>query len=237
MRFKLITSIILSSIALSFCKGSSLCAIESNANSVPLIQKQGVDMFMQSQYREAYWPLSQYYELQQKNHCGIASAVMVLNALQISRPQVWAGSPFNLFTQDNFFSDAVCKYINKKEVETNGVSLADLALAMETWGVNVKTIYADTLTVNTFRDLLKGYLVKTDRFIIANYNRNVIQNSGGGHISPIAAYDQETDSVLIMDVYRCRFTGTWVKLPQLLAAMQAVESSSVIRGLLLVHLP
>jgi hypothetical protein len=38
-----------------------------------------------------------------------------------------------------------------------------------------------------------------DRVLIASYNRKALKQTGSGHFSPIAAYDQESDSVLIMD--------------------------------------
>jgi glutathione gamma-glutamylcysteinyltransferase len=38
-----------------------------------------------------------------------------------------------------------------------------------------------------------------DRVLIASYSRRILKQTGSGHFSPIAAYDQESDSVLIMD--------------------------------------
>lgn len=210
--------------------------LHSAESIIPLIENQGINMFIQSKYQAAYWPLSQFYEMQQKNHCGVASAVMVLNALQIPRPQIWAGSTCAVFTQDNFFSSGVLELITKKDVEEKGMSLATLALALGTWDVDVKTVYADALTEDSFRELLKNYLTETDRFVIANFHSYVVYHEGGGHFSPIAAYDQETDSVLILDVFRCRASGTWVKLSQLLVAMHPLNNSTV-RGVLLVHRP
>lgn len=217
-----------------FCSYSD----ESKVYTTSLIEEKGMEYFFQSEYRAAFWPLSQHYEMQQKRYCGIASAVMVLNALNIPRPCVWTGSISTLFTQDNFFSEAVCQRIDKPVVDEKGVSLAELSQAIEAWGVHVDTIYSDSLSIESFRELLKCNLVKTDRFIIANYYRNLIQKENGGHISPIAAYDQKSDSVLVMDVFRCRNTGTWVDLVQFFAAMQTIDSDSGLpRGLIIVQRP
>jgi glutathione gamma-glutamylcysteinyltransferase len=41
-----------------------------------------------------------------------------------------------------------------------------------------------------------------DRVLIASYSRRILKQTGSGHFSPIAAYDQESDSVLIMDTVR-----------------------------------
>lgn len=230
---KLLLSIMLYLLPLSYC-----FAVESSTYTVPLTDKKGIEMFLQSEYRDSYWPLSQYYEQQRKRYCGIASAVMVLNALDIPRPKIWEGSTSTLFTQDNFFSDAVCKQIKKEAVDAKGVTLAELSQTIKAHGVHAETVYANTLTVESFRELLKRYLVETDRFVIANYSRDIIQKQGGGHISPIAAYDQQTDSVLILDVFRCKYTGTWVDLSQFFIAMQGIDSDSGMhRGLVLVRRP
>ena len=44
--------------------------------------------------------------------------------------------------------------------------------------------------------------VSVDRVLIASYTRQALKQTGSGHFSPIAAYDQESDSVLIMDTVR-----------------------------------
>ena len=41
-----------------------------------------------------------------------------------------------------------------------------------------------------------------DRVLIASYSRRVLKQTGSGHFSPIAAYDEASDTVLIMDTVR-----------------------------------
>ena len=41
--------------------------------------------------------------------------------------------------------------------------------------------------------------MSVDRVLIVSYTRKTLKQTGSGHFSPIAAYDQESDSVLIMD--------------------------------------
>jgi glutathione gamma-glutamylcysteinyltransferase len=48
-----------------------------------------------------------------------------------------------------------------------------------------------------------------ERVLIASYSRRALQQTGSGHFSPIAAYDEESDTVLIMDTVRtCEVRGT-----------------------------
>lgn len=233
IRYLILTALLISPF---YCLDSK----EFNNSTTPLIEKKGVEMLLESNYRDAYWPLSQFHEAQVNGtYCGIASSVMVLNALNIPRPIAWTrNTPARLFNQENFFSEEVCNRIDKKVVLKQGLTLAELSQAIDAWNVPVETLYADKLTEESFRELLKLNLVKTDRFIIANYYRPLIQGVFGGHFSPLAAYDQSTDSVLIMDVNRYDFVSTWVPLPLFLRSMQTVDSdSNELRGLILIHRP
>jgi len=56
---------------------------------------------------------------------------------------------------------------------------------------------------------------------------------GGGHISPLGAYHQPTDSVLIMDVTPNKADWVWVKLSKLIQAM-ATKDTIENRGYVLV---
>ncbi|MFM7733950.1 MAG: phytochelatin synthase family protein, partial [Cyanobium sp.] len=61
---------------------------------------------------------------------------------------------------------------------------------------------------------------------------------GGGHISPLSAYDERRDRVLILDVARYRYPSVWVPTESLWQAIRMVDSSSGrSRGLLRVSAP
>jgi Phytochelatin synthase len=51
-----------------------------------------------------------------------------------------------------------------------------------------------------------------DRVLIASYSRHVLNQTGQGHFSPIAAYDRESDSVLIMDTVSDHWLTVKMKL-------------------------
>ena len=69
--------------------------------------------------------------------------------------------------------------------------------------------------------------------------RNGIQHSvphrqqGGGHISPLAAYDAKSDSFLVMDVNSTDQRWVWVKASALLVSMRTPDAQEN-RGYLLV---
>jgi hypothetical protein len=59
-----------------------------------------------------------------------------------------------------------------------------------------------------------------------NYLRQEIGQERGGHISPLAAYNELTDRFLIMDVSRYKYPPVWVKTADLWKAMNTVDSTA-----------
>jgi Phytochelatin synthase len=65
--------------------------------------------------------------------------------------------------------------------------------------------------------------------------RKTIGQERGGHISPIAAYNQRTDRFLILDVSRYKYPPVWVKAIDLWQAIKTTDSDSgKTRGFVLV---
>jgi hypothetical protein len=62
--------------------------------------------------------------------------------------------------------------------------------------------------------------------VIVNYDRAVLGQNGSGHVSPIGAYDEETDSVLVLDVARYKYPPVWVPFSTMFDAMQSVDTGS-----------
>ena len=60
-------------------------------------------------------------------------------------------------------------------------------------------------------DATRG-LSESDRFVLLNFNRRFTGEVGGGHWSPLAAYHEASDSVLLMDVARYKYPPVWVPL-------------------------
>ena len=58
-------------------------------------------------------------------------------------------------------------------------------------------------------------LAAPGRFVIINYLRKAIGQEKGGHISPLAAFDAESDRFLILDVARYKYPPVWVKTAEL----------------------
>ncbi len=172
--------------------------------------------------------LQNYTTQESVTYCNVASATMILNALNVPPPDDLQHKPFKYFTQDNFFTDNVAKIVKKEDVAKSGMTLDQLAAAMNTHGVHAKAYHANQLSLDNTRSLIKEALAD-NKPVIANLLRTGIKESGGGHHSPIAAYDKESDRFLFLDVARYKYHACWVKASELWSAMNTMDGT-VSRG-------
>src|SRR5262245_30980167 len=74
-------------------------------NLIDLNSKQGSQILLHSESLQSYWPLGIHFETQKNQaFCGVASIVMVLNALGIPAPTTPEIEPYKTFTQENVFN-------------------------------------------------------------------------------------------------------------------------------------
>ncbi len=56
-------------------------------------------------------------------------------------------------------------------------------------------------------------------FLVASFARSALHQTGDGHFSPVAAYHPPSDSCLVLDVARFKYSPYWVSLKELYDAM------------------
>ena len=75
-------------------------------NLIDLRSDQGEQLLHDSDALEAFIPLSANFVTQvNQAYCGVASMVMVLNAMQLPAPPVPEYDPYHTFTQDNLLNE------------------------------------------------------------------------------------------------------------------------------------
>jgi hypothetical protein len=201
---------------------------------------EGRRLLGESRANESFWALIQYYSSQPDlGSCSVATCIMVLNALPIERPVSKQHGHFKSFTADNLFSPEVEKIIPRKEVSTSGMSLHQLEQVLSSYDIQVSEYYASATTANEFRLGMRNTLQTKDRFIVVNYLRNALEQESGGHISPLGAFNEKDDRVLILDTANYKYPWVWVKTDELWKAMseEADSASGLSRGFLLLAPP
>jgi len=214
--------------------GSWLFVADAPAKTLPLPQnlislnsEEGEHLLLQSKARQSYWNLSiQFLTQKTQAFCGVASIVMVLNALGIWAPTTPEYEPYTVFTQDDFFNARTEKVLPQKVLAEQGMTLDQIGQLLGTYGVHAEVRHAGDATLDEFRKSAMEHLSEADHYVIVNYLRRVMGQERGGHISPLGAYDAGTDRFLILDVARYKYPPVWVTARELFDAMNTTDSDN-----------
>lgn len=182
---------------------------------ISLSSTEGAERLERSTNAVDYEPLLDAYQAQvYVSYCGVASGVSVLGALGLKTDQ------------SDFFSDEASRVRSRTSVMFGGMSLAELGGLLASHGLHVSVRHADEFGIDDFRNVVIRNLASPDDYLLVNYQRDALGQGRVGHISPLSAYDSDTDSVLIMDTAAHKYPPTWVPLDLLYAAMNTTDSSS-----------
>ena len=174
-------------------------------------------------YSADYLAYKDYFEPQEHvTFCGVASSVSVINAL----------SSENNLNQISYFIEGVKSALT---VKFSGMTLAQLHKHFRLHNIMISEKDAPTVAINSFRQFAKDNFSDASDFVVVNYDRKLLDQVGGGHISPVVAYHKLSDSMLVMDVAAHKYPPTWIKTGDLVNAMNTIDSSTGInRGYLVV---
>ncbi len=145
-------------------------------------------------------------------------------------------SPFyQRYTQNNvFFKSPKSRQLvlGKPQVDTEGKSVKDVGFQLRQFG-ELLGAHGLAVTLRVVDDGLANAEIKNEMianlktahdYVIVNYRRTVLKQKGGGHISPLGAYHQASDSFLILDVTPNKADWVWVKSGLLIAAMRTFDT-------------
>jgi len=156
----------------------------------------------------AFWQLMQHLATQTtQSFCGVATACSAMNALRINAPVDPIYSPYAYFVQSSFFSDCVEKVVKRDTVLTMGMTLQQFAGAATCWQATAAATHAEDSTVSGFTAAASAAIGKAGLMVAINFARTGLDQVGGGHFSPLAAYDAASDRFLILDVARYKYEG------------------------------
>lgn len=187
----------------------------------------GEDRLLEAELNRDYFSLATYLEAEQVlTFCGPASVSAVANSLGIDRPSPDRLYPWKLFTQDLLFNAANQKLKPYGMVEHEGLTLWELDQFIENVGLEAEHHFADETSVDELREIIQTTLSDRNARVIVNYSRQALPQTGGGHISPIGAYDADTDSILILDVAKYKYPPVWISVQKLHDAMMMVDMGS-----------
>ena len=230
------------------------------SNLTAFTSKEGKIRFIRaltSNFAEAYYPLSQQFINQSDPaYCGITTLVVVLNALAMDPNVRWRGG-WRWYGDESMLLDHCC--LEEERVAREGISIEMFGGLARCQGVKsvLKRPVAEKLDatlcgIDEFRnDIINAVRMPPETdvddrdvdssggyFVVTSFSRRSLNQTGDGHFSPVAAYDPETDSCLVLDVARFKYAPYWVTVQDLYDAMiphDAMTDKS--RGWILMYPP
>lgn len=219
---------------------------------VPFASDEGLARLSRSRFRSNFATLANQFEAQYNvAFCGPTSATIVLNAMERRRDvlprdtvRLQAGDLRSLpaglnpiiprYTQDSVIAKGPKTRaqvlgepvtINGKTIKDYGYQLRQLAALLQAHGVTTDLVIADAdRTEASIRSDLSALLARNDRYVLVSYSREAVGQKGGGHISPLAAYDEASDSFLVLDVNPAVSGWVWMPAPALVKAMRTFDT-------------
>ena len=214
--------------------------------------EEGVSRLSRTAAKADFATLANQFEAQSNAaFCGPTTAAIVLNALAGARPDLprdrsrlrsddlkhlppSADLTLPRFTQDNVFdkSPKTRAQVLGEPMPVNGKTVRDVGFQVRQLDALLKAHGAPTRLVivgassaeDEIRDDLRRNLERGGDYVIVNYTRAAVGQPGGGHISPLGAYDAPSDSFLVHDVNPASAGWVWMPTAALVKAMRTFDT-------------
>ena len=226
--------------------------------------EEGQTRLARSSYKNDFFQLADNFQPQANPlYCGIASSVIVLNAMRLNRNEVPSQRSLEVvvpssmgggrlqyreYSQMTLLDERTEPVKARVVIELKnagdgagkiqpGLTLAQLKGILEAYHARVVLHYVDTDSedaIRSFRKDLKAVLTDSERFLVVNFKGKALGTSTDGHISPVAAYDEQSDSVLVLDVAGHRNPWYWAPAADLYGAMHTLDGEHY-RGYLVIE--
>lgn len=231
---------------------------------VPFASEEGVARLGRASAKANFAPLANQFEAQYNGaFCGPTSAAIVLNAVRNLSAEL-PRDHSRLRKEDLQFlppgadpivprhtQDSVIErgrktraqvlgepmMIGSKATKDFGYQLRQFDEMLRGNGLDTRLVIADdAISEQAIRTDLVDNLARTGDYVIVNYRREAVGQKGGGHISPLGAYDTASDSFLVLDVNPAAAGWVWMPTATLIAGMRTFDTVEN-RGYVLVHAP
>ena len=229
---------------------------------VAFASEEGLARLSRSDARADFPALANQFEAQSNGaFCGPTSAAIVLNtvrngAADLPRDRsrlraddlkfmpLGADPSVPRFTQDNVIdkgSKTRAQVLGEpvtrdgKLVRDFGYQLRQLDEMLRANGLVTRAVVVDdNMPEADIRRELAANLRRTGDYVIVNYRREQVGQRGGGHISPLGAYDAQSDSFLVLDVNPAAAGWIWMPTVTLVKGMRSFDTVEN-RGYILVE--
>lgn len=121
-------------------------------------------------------------------------------------------------------------------IKKTGITFGTFACLARCQGLTVETKLGSELSIEAFRAAVQMACVENvslggdddidtsnNKFLAVSYSRKTVGQTGSGHFSPIAAYDEASDQILVLDTARFKYGPHWLPLKTMFDALQPID--------------
>ena len=240
-------------VALAFLLAHAGAALAGDtAELVPFASDEGLVRLARSDARADFAALANQFEAQSNAaFCGPTTAAIVLNAARGRaaglprdgsrlRSEDFRHLPAGFdptlprYTQDNVIGAGPKTraqvlgeptLVDGRPVSDFGYQLRQFDALLRAHGLATRLVVVDAARSDaTIRADLVDNLRRAGDYAIVNYRRDAVGQRGGGHISPLGAYDAATDSFLVLDVNPASAGWVWMPAETLVRGMRTFDT-------------
>jgi hypothetical protein len=231
---------------------------------VPFSSDEGLARLARSTAKVDFPALANQFEPQSNAaFCGPTSAAIVLNAVRgrgadlprdrsrlhaedLQYIRIGFDPTIPRFTQDNVITKGQKTRaqvlgepisISGKQIQDFGYQIRQFDEMLRANGAVTRlTIVDDNKAEPDIRNDLVENLKRRGDYVIVAYKRDAVGQRGGGHISPLGAYDAESDAFLVLDVNPASAGWVWMPTATLVKGMRTFDTVEN-RGYILIQSP
>src|SRR5215510_16150821 len=257
-------ALLLATVQFSATSAEDAPAAKMPQELIPFSSDEGLARLARATAKVDFPALANQFEAQSNPaFCGPTSAAIVLNAIRGRsadlprdrsrlREEDLRYVPKNYdptiprFTQDNVITKGQKTRaqvlgepltINGKQIQDFGYQVRQLDEMLRANGLTTRLVIVDdSKPEQDIRTDLVENLKRRGDYMIVAYQRKAVGQQGPGHISPLGAYDSESDSFLVLDVNPASAGWVWMPAATLVKGMRTFDTVEN-RGYILVETP
>jgi len=245
-------SIVLSALMACATPGRDSSSVAAPPALTAFTSEEGLARLAQSTAKADFAALANQFEAQYNAaFCGPATAAIVLNAMRGRaddlprdrsrlRPEDLRHLPpaadltLPRFTQDNVIEKGAKTraqvlgepaVVDGKAIRDFGYQTRQFDALLKAHGLATRLVIVDDARpLHEIRNDLVRNLERRGDYVVVTYRRQAVGQPGGGHISPVGAYDAASDSFLVLDVNPASAAWVWMSTATLVKGMRTFDT-------------
>eukprot|EP00927_Polykrikos_kofoidii_P039542 TRINITY_DN33905_c0_g1_i1.p1 TRINITY_DN33905_c0_g1~~TRINITY_DN33905_c0_g1_i1.p1 ORF type:complete len:418 (-),score=69.09 TRINITY_DN33905_c0_g1_i1:19-1272(-) len=195
--------------------------------AVPLSSAEGRMIFREALAEgtaEAFFPLVEQFQTQDEpTSSGLATLVMVLNALRVDPGMLWKGQ-WRWYDERSFGART-----KEQEFLRDGVEWDEWLHIARCHGLLVEAVRAESEGASraVFESCCASLCAEpAGGVLVVAFSREALGQTGDGHYSPVGAYHCTRSLALLLDTARFKYAPHWVPVADLWEAMRSADHAT-----------